>query len=211
MRPLPPLLLLSFCLMSLPAPLQAQSSGNAAGMSPATQQGPAPGVPAPHELNVPDRVFFRAATVGGLAEVDFGQLAGTSGQSQLIKTFANRMVSDHGKANRQLAALAAADQFPVPSKLDLEHQRLREDLQKLSGEHFDRVYLQSQIQDHQRTAQLLAYEIGAGENADLKAFAEGTLPIVLMHLQMAQDIATKLWNVAPQGAAPGMAMGQAQP
>ena len=88
---------------------------------------------------------------------------------------------------------------------------MRENLRKLSGDRFDRAYIASQLQDHQRTAQLLAYEIGSGENADLKSFAEDTLPVVLEHLQMAQDIATKLWAVGPQGAAPGLSMAPAQP
>ena len=51
----------------------------------------------------------------------------------------------------------------------------------------------------------------SGQNADLKALAEDTLPTVLEHLQMAQDIATKLWGVGPQGAAPGLSMVQAHP
>jgi putative membrane protein len=197
-------LLLSLSILCLAGPARAQSSGNPAGNNPAAQQA-APGVPAAHELNMSDRVFLRAAAAGGLAEVDFGQLAASAGESQLVKSFAQHMVSDHGKANKKLSTLASDDQFPLPSKVDAEHQRARGELEKLKGAAFDRAYIAGQLQDHQRTAQLLAYEIGAGENADLKAFAEENLPIVLDHLQTVQDIATKLWGVAPQGAAPGLA------
>jgi hypothetical protein len=45
-----------------------------------------------------------------------------------------------------------------------------------------------QQQDHQRTAQLLEYEIGSGENAALQTFAVETLPVVLQHLAMVQDL-----------------------
>jgi putative membrane protein len=202
----PMISLAAFCL----AAHARAESGNAAGMSPSTREAP-PGVPAPHELNASDRVFLRAAAAGGLAEVEFGQMAATSGDSQLIKGFGQRMESDHGRANKRLSALAAGDQVPLPTKLDQEHQLVRENLRKLSGANFDRAYIDSQLQDHQRAAHLLVYEIGSGENADLKAFAEDTLPTVLEHLQMAQDIATKLWGVGPQGAAPGLSVLEKQP
>jgi putative membrane protein len=206
-----------FCSFLLPSVLalfaataaSAESDGNAAGMSPSIRQA-APGVPAPHELNTSDRVFMRAAATGGLAEVDFGELAGRVAQTTLVKGFARRMVTDHDKTNQKLSELAAADQFPLPSKLDEEHRLVRENLQKLTGDRFERAYMDSQLQDHRRTAQLLAYEVGSGENAELKAFAEQSLPVVLEHLQMAQDIDTKLWGVGPQGAAPGLSITEAK-
>ena len=202
-------LLLSLSAICLASPARAQN-GNAAGMSPSTPQ-TAPGLTAPYELNTSDRVFMRAAAAGGLAEIDFGELAGGSGKSQLVKEFAHRMVADHGSTNKKLSELAARNQFPLPTKLDAEHDLVRENLRKLSGDRFDHAYIDSQLQDHQRTAQLLAYEIGSGQNADLKALAEDTLPTVLEHLQMAQDIATQLWGIGPQGAAPGLSLVQAHP
>ena len=94
------------------APALAQS-GNAADVSPSTRQ-TAPGFPAAHELNTSDRVFMRAAAAGGLAEVDFGELAAGSGESQLVKGFAHRMVADHGSTNKRLSEIAARNQFPLP-------------------------------------------------------------------------------------------------
>src|ERR1700753_2184074 len=145
----------SFLLLSLSACMAAPAlsqSGTSADVSPSTRQ-TAPGVPAAHELNTSDRVFMLAAAAGGLAEVDFGELAAGSGESQLVKGFAQRMVSDHRKGNKRLSGLAAEDQFPLPSNLDEEHRLVRENLGKLRGERFDRAYIASQLQDHQRTAQ----------------------------------------------------------
>ncbi|MBV8523415.1 MAG: DUF4142 domain-containing protein, partial [Acetobacteraceae bacterium] len=48
-----------------------------------------------------------------------------------------------------------------------------------------------QIQDHQRTVQLLEYEIGSGQDPDLKAFASEMLLHVIQHLQMAMP--AKRW------------------
>ena len=53
------------------------------------------------------------------------------------------------------------------------------------GGEFDLVYMRGQLQDHQATALLLQWEIGAGQHAALQQFAIQTLPVVLQHLQMA--------------------------
>lgn len=61
-------------------------------------------------------------------------------------------------------------------------------LDKLNGEAFGRAYIAAQIVDHQKTAQLLAWEISFGEDAEMQRFAGSMLPIVLDHLRQAQEI-----------------------
>jgi putative membrane protein len=48
------------------------------------------------------------------------------------------------------------------------------------------------VTDHQKTAQLLEWEIGSGENAELQKFASDILPIVLEHSEMARRLKAKL-------------------
>ena len=153
--------------------------GNPAGMTPGT---------GPDQPNTADRNFTRAAASGGMAEVEFGKLAQQQARSEDVKAFGHRMVEDHGKANDRLKGLAKDDGFALPDKLDPEHAAMHDQLVSLSGAEFDRAYLAGQLADHQKTAQLLEYEIGSGQDADLKSFASETLPVVLQHLQMAQRI-----------------------
>lgn len=150
-----------------------------------------PGTPAPHRPNSSDQVFAVAAAQGGLAEVAFGKLAEAQGGSDAVRDFGRQMVRDHGTANDRLAELAKAAGIVLPDELDTEHQAIRDRLEGLKGADFDRAYIASQIADHQVTAQLLEYEIGAGQDEGLKAFASDTLPVVFHHLQMAQDLATE--------------------
>ena len=183
----------------LAAPASAQI-GNPAGMAPGTPQS-APGVPAPHQPNQQDRLFVQEAAIGGMAEVDSGKMAEQKGQSSAVKDFGRRMVEDHSKANDRLSALAKAASVPLPGDLDPEHQTMRAELEKLSGAPFDRAYIEGQVQDHQKTVQLLEWEIGSGQDAELKQFASETLPIVLQHLQLAQSVAAQLAAGPPQAAA----------
>ena len=183
----------------LMAPAWAQI-GNPAGMAPGTPQS-APGVPAPHQPNQQDRLFVQEAAIGGMAEVEFGKMAEQKGQSSAIKDFGRRMVQEHTKANDRLAALAKAANIPLPGDLDPDHRTMRAELEKLSGAQFDWAYIQGQVQDHQRTAHLLEWEIGSGQDAELQKFASETLPVVFQHLQMAQSIAAQLTGGPPQAAA----------
>jgi putative membrane protein len=164
--------------------------GNPGGMTPGTLES-APGTPAPNQTNNTDRLFARLAASGGLAEVDFGTLAGKKTQGD-VKDFAKRMVDDHSKANRQLMDLAKQAGIPLPNDLDADHKAARANLEKAEKAQFDADYMSSQVQDHIKTAQLLKWEINSGEDANLQHFASAQLPIVLEHLRMAQDLVIQL-------------------
>ena len=168
-------------------------------------------MPAPHQPNQPDRLFVREAAIGGMAEVAAGKLASQKCGAPAVREFGQRMVADHSKANDQLANLAKAANIPLPDMLDPEHQSISERLEKLRGAEFDAAYIAAQIQDHQRTIQLLEYEIGSGQEPDLKAFASQVLPIVIQHLQIAQAVQAQLAGHAVQAAVPGTMREQRQP
>jgi putative membrane protein len=191
-------------LMMVPAlavllvgPVWAQA-GNPAGMLPGSGQ-VAPGVPAPHQPNAQDRLFVDQASIGGMAEVELGRLAERKAETAAVKAFAQRMIEDHTKANDQLMSLAKQANTPPAGSLDEEHQGVRANLEKLSGRPFDLAYIDGQIQDHQKTAQLLEWEIGSGQDPALKKFASEALPTVLQHLRLAQDLKTQLTGGGPQG------------
>jgi putative membrane protein len=81
----------------------------------------------------------------------------------------------------------------------------------MSGSNFDHAYLHGQIVEHQKTVQLLEWEINSGQDAGIKRFASEALPTVLQHLQMAQDLMTQITGQALQGAAPGATLASNEP
>jgi putative membrane protein len=80
----------------------------------------------------------------------------------------------------------------LPDELDPDHQRQRAELEELEGAEFDLAYMRGQIVDHQKTVQLLIWEIGSGQDAEIQRFAAATLPTVLRHLEMARDLTAEL-------------------
>jgi putative membrane protein len=148
----------------------------------------APGMPAPNVVNTDDRLFIRAFTIGGRAEVQLGELAVSKGQNRMVVDFARRMITEHQAGNRQAADLAMHLAIPQPPGLDGDHQNMVARLEGLSGGAFDLEYIRTQIIDHQTTAHLLEWEIGSGENDQLRSFAADLLPQIMMHLQIARAV-----------------------
>ena len=177
---------LSFIFMLLAMSALGQE-GNPAFMTPDT---------GPKQPNNTDRVFVHAAALGGLAEVELGKLAEQRSQNDAVKEFARRMVDDHSKANDRLIDLAKEDGIAVPKELDEEHKAMRQRLTIAKGAEFDLAYLQGQVIEHQKTVQLLEYEIGSGQDIDLKSFAAEILPVVLQHLRAAQALQAEMTGKA---------------
>jgi putative membrane protein len=84
------------------------------------------------------------------------------------------------------------------TKMSKDHQMAMDRLSKLSGAEFDREYIKMDLKDHKKTIELFEKQARSGRDAELKAFAEKTLPTLREHHQMARDIAGKV-GVAAEG------------
>jgi len=185
--------------IALAAPAVAQI-GNPAGMTAGTPQSE-PGKPAPHQPNAQDRLFVQLMASGGMAEVDAAKLADAKARDPAVKAYARAMVQDHAAANEKLMALGRQGGIALPRDLDADHKAMHEQLEMAEGAQFDIAYVHGQLVDHQKTVQILEWELGGGQDADLQRFAAATLPIVMRHLELAQALMSQLTNAAPQGLA----------
>jgi len=134
-----------------------------------------------------DRQFVMEAAMGGLAEVALGQLATEKAESDQVKQFGQRMVTDHGKANDELKTLAQNKGMTLPANVDAKHKATQDRLSKLSGAAFDRAYMQDMLADHRKDVNDFRKESQSGKDPDVKAWAAKTLPTLEEHLQMAQS------------------------
>ena len=67
-------------------------------------------------LSDKDKTFMKKAAKGGMMEVAMGQVAEQKAQSEDVKSFGKRMVTDHSKANDELKSIASKKGFQLPSK-----------------------------------------------------------------------------------------------
>ena len=73
-----------------------------------------------------------------------------------------------------------------------EEQKRADKLSKLSGADFDRAYMKDMVEDHVKDVAMFEKEAKNGKDADVKAFADKTLPTLREHLQMARDVNAKV-------------------
>ncbi|MGV3502332.1 MAG: DUF4142 domain-containing protein [Adhaeribacter sp.] len=133
--------------------------------------------------------FAVEAASGGMMEVELGRLAATNASDAEVKAFGQRMVDDHGKANEELKTLATAKNITLPSAPGEDHQKHITDLTALKGAEFDKKYIDMMVKDHEEDVKHFEDAAQDAElDADLKAFAQKTLPTLKSHLDMAKKI-----------------------
>ncbi len=136
-----------------------------------------------------DEDFVKTASGAGLAEVNFGNLALGQTTNADVKAFAQHMIDDHSKANEELLKVANKDNFTPAERMGPKDREMFTKLTGMKGADFDHAYVQSQLAAHKEAVALFQSEAKDGKNADLKAFAEKTLPTLQHHLDMVQKLA----------------------
>jgi putative membrane protein len=140
--------------------------------------------------------FVDDATEGGIAEVEISKLALEKSSSADIKAFANMMITDHSKANDELAALAKKHDIEVPDTTTMVKQA-KEKILDLRDESFDAAYANNQVKAHEETIELFKKEANTVTDdkvkgaTELKAFAQKMLPALEKHLAAAKELQAK--------------------
>jgi len=134
-----------------------------------------------------DSAFVTKAMQGGIAEVELGKLAEDKGSSETVKNFGKKMVEDHSKANDELKTIASGKGMTLPTAMDSKSETMKGRLSGMSGAEFDRAYMQDMVSDHQKDVAEFRKEANSGSDAEVKAFAAKTLPILEEHLKLAQS------------------------
>ena len=138
--------------------------------------------------NQKDTAFVTFAADAGMLEVQLGKLAATKGSSPEVKKFGESMVADHTKANDELKTLAEKKGLKVPVTLSAKSQKKYEELSTKAGADFDKAYADQMVKDHQAVIAKFKQESQAGNDAELKAWAEEKLATLEHHLMMAKDM-----------------------
>lgn len=98
--------------------------------------------------------FYKKAAMGNVAEIQLGKLGAEKAQNPQVKQFAQMMVDAHQRALDELKQVAAGN-VEWPSALDEKHQKLHNKLSALSGEEFDREFMDAMVDAHESMEDLL--------------------------------------------------------
>jgi len=162
-------------------------SASAQTTSPATGKTPQ-ATPSSTATDTTARGFLTKAAEGGMAEVELGRLASTKATNSEVKAFAQKLVTDHSKANDEVKALAAKKNITLPTSVGAKHKAEHDKLAAMSGAAFDRAYVDAMLADHQKDVAEFKQQSTMNQDADVKAFAARTLPTLEAHLKQVESL-----------------------
>src|SRR6266496_5416339 len=131
-------------------------------------------------LSEKDRTFMKKAAKGGTMEVAMGNVAEKNGQSDDIKSFGKRMVTDHSKANDELKSIASQKGVQLPAK---------EPNIKWTS---DKAYVDTMVRDHEKDLDEFKEQASSATDPDVKKFADDTAKMIKEHLDLAKETQGKL-------------------
>lgn len=142
-------------------------------------------------LKASDEKFVKQAGADGTAEVKLATLGTQKAERADVKEFATMLVTDHTKANEELTALAASKNVELSAVIDPDAASTFKDLEKESGKGFDKAFLSHMKDSHQSTISKFEDAAKNAEDADVKAWANKTLPTLKAHLEKIKALQDK--------------------
>jgi putative membrane protein len=126
--------------------------------------------------------FIKSAAMGTMTTVELAKLARSKSRMPAVRSYAERMVKDHGAMNRELAAIAKQKALGVPTALDGRDQDTLKSATGKSGDTFDAWYVRQMVTEHKKA--IASFESATqSSDAELAAFATKSLPTLQNHLQ----------------------------
>ena len=132
--------------------------------------------------------FLVKSYESGMYEIQLSQLAATNSLVAGVKDLAANLVTAHTAVNAKISAIAASANFALPTAINTDHQKDLQDIGKLTGTDFDKKYINTIIDGHEKSID--SYK-DAAKNltpSDTKTFASETLPHLEEHLAMAKKV-----------------------
>jgi putative membrane protein len=172
----------SACALLVAAPVWAQNSTTGA-----------------RTLSQQDKTFIHEAGAGNLAEAELGELAVQKAGTPAIKEFGRWMATDHGLANKWLAAILREERETFQPTLTAEQKQLKQKLEGLSGTQFDQQYVEHMLQDHEKTVPVFEKEAKEGHNPAIKTYAENLTPVLKEHLTEVKELSGNSGVAAREG------------
>jgi putative membrane protein len=138
-----------------------------------------------------DNFLIKAATTDN-AEIETSKLADKRSGSQQVKDFAAQVVRDHEKSSDRLAKVIKNRKVAIVSGLEKETRDEIDRLSKLQRGEFDREYLRWMVKTHKAGVSVFENQVKNGKDAEIRSFADETLPTLREHLKRAEELAKTL-------------------
>ena len=143
-------------------------------------------------LSSGDEKALKDMAQANINEVAAARLALDKAQTSEVKTFAQKMVDDHGAALTKVQAVAQKKGVELPTEPDAAHKALNSRLENQRGDAFDKMYMEyAGVKDHEKVLSKLKSDASKIDDPDVKALANEHTPVVEQHLKSAEQMSTR--------------------
>ena len=138
-----------------------------------------------------DADFVAEAVASNLAEIQMAKLASQRSGSAEVKQLAQMLEADHTKVLAELKALAQQKAITIPVEPKDEAKRKLDNLRDEDAKDFDKKWLETMEDAHDKSINKFEKRADKGEDADIKSFASKTLPHLRMHKEKIDQVQDK--------------------
>jgi putative membrane protein len=139
-----------------------------------------------------DKKFLAMAAQSDQNEIALSKLAEQKATNPAVKAFAEKMISEHTQMTESMKPFADSWGLTAPAGPDPDTQKELDKLNGLSGNDFDKEYMDQMVTDHAKA--LSAFTTEAKDTKDVKfraAVIKGKTAVAA-HKNMAYDLKKKL-------------------
>jgi len=130
-----------------------------------------------------DAEFLSRAAEINLEEISLGQLAQKKSMMADVKNLGKMMQEAHTKSMKDLTVLAKTKMITIPKEETYNSQNAYRDLNSKSEAEFDKAYCDAMVTGHKHAITMFEKASKESDDADIKKWAEETLPVLRMHLE----------------------------
>ena len=123
-----------------------------------------------------------------ISEINIAKLAEEKSKNDQVKTLAKKMMDDHSKALDELKQLAQMKGMTLPTETDRQQKLVENRLTALSGEKFDKQYVEQIAERARKGEHKLLLQVGSkAQDMELKNYATKTLAVIESQQQLVKD------------------------
>jgi putative membrane protein len=149
----------------------------------------------PHKANAQsesDKKFLAMAAQGDQNEIALSKVAEDKATNPAVKAFAEKMVKEHTEMTDGMKPFAEEWSITPPMGPDADHQKDIDKLNKLSGEDFDKEYIDIMVTDHAEALKAFTKEAKDTKDMKFRAVVLEDKTMVAAHKNMAWDLKKKM-------------------
>ncbi len=130
-------------------------------------------------------------------EIDAGKLAEKHGSTQAVRSYGQMLIKDHTQSDRDITAFAKKRDQKIPAEkaqTDADKKEMQDQkdamnrLKNMKGADFDREFLRTMADDHDKELAKIDTAVGQVTDTDLATLLKDQKPVLQKHADQARDL-----------------------